>query len=536
MPAGQRHGEGIVEERVASAGDLADGQMINVSVAGKDTLLARVDGRFYATEATCPHWGGPLPEGLLSGPRLLCPWHKATFDVRDGTLVEPPSLDPIVRFAVRVEGDDVYVERLETEPTAQVEGTVQGDDDERLFVIVGGGAAAAAAAEKLRHEGYSGRVLMVSPERRTPYDRPNLSKDYLSGDLDAEWLPLRDEAFYVERGIERRLARVEALDVGGRELQLSDGTSLTADGILIASGARPRRLEVPGADLRGIHTLRTPEDADALIAAAGRTRRVVVVGSSFIGMEVAASLVRRGLDVTVTGPDAVPLASALGTTIGAMIREYHEQNGTSFELGSGVARFVGDGAVTDVELENGALLEASLVVVGVGVRPVTEFMRGVQVDDDGGLPVDERLRLSEGVWAAGDVARYRDAHTGREQRIEHWRLAEQHGRAAAADMAGRGAPFTEVPFFWTEHFDLSLGHAGLLHPGADAVVYGDLAGRDFTALYAEDDELLAACGTQPNELAAFMELMRGDALPGLSELEDRGEVGFTRLLARPMPS
>ena len=524
-----------MEQRVASVDDLVDGQMINVKVAGKDTLLARVDGRFYATKATCPHWGGPLPEGLLSGPRLLCPLHKATFDVRDGTLLEPPSLDPIVRFGVRVEGDDVYVERSETEPPAQVQGSAA--DDERLFVIVGGGAAAAAAAEKLRLDGFSGRVLMVSPERRTPYDRPNLSKDYLSGDLDAEWLPLRDEAFYKERGIERRFAQVEALDVGGRELQLSDGTSLTADGILIASGARPRRLEVPGADLRGIHTLRTPEDADALIAAAERTRRVVVVGASFIGMEVAASLVQRGLDVTVTGPEAVPLAAALGPTVGAMLRGHHEEHGTAFELGSGVVRFVGDGAVAGVELENGAVLEADLVVVGVGVRPVTEFLHGAHVDDDGGLPVDDRLRLSEGVWAAGDVARYRDAHTGRDQRIEHWRLAEQHGRAAAADMAGRGAPFAEVPFFWTEHFDLSLGHAGVLHPGADAaVVYGDLAGRDFTALYAEDDELLAACGTQQNELGAFMELMRGNALPALSELVDRGEVGFTSLLGWPLPS
>lgn len=323
---------------------------------------------------------------------------------------------------------------------------------------------------------------------------------------------------------------MERLDVATRVLQLNDGTTLTPDAVLISSGSRPRSLDVPGRDLAGAFTLRTPEDADAIIAAAEQARRAVIVGASFIGMEVASALVQRGLEVTVTGPESTPFTDALGAVVGGMLQAYHEEHGTRFKLGGGVARILGDHRVTGVEFEGGAHLDADLVVIGIGVEPVTEFVNGVERDDDGGLPVDDHLRVADGVWAAGDVARYPDAHTGRDVRIEHWRLAEQHGAAAAADMAGSGGPFTGVPFFWTRHFDLSLGHSGIVHPGVEPVVLGDLEGRDFTALYADGDQLLAACGTQPEELAAFLELMRMAALPVLSELRDRDRPGLPQLL------
>ncbi len=519
-----------MEERVASIGDLADGQMMKVTVGGEDALLARVEGRLYATAARCPHWGGPLPQGLLSGPRLLCPWHKATFDVRDGSLLEPPAMDSVASYAVRVAGDDVYVERPENEGASEGASGADVTSDSRLFAIIGGGAAAAAAAETLRHEGYCGRIVMISPETRVPYDRPNLSKDYMAGEVGPDMLPLRAPDFYAQSGIERVAARVTRLDVHSRRLELTDGDLLEPDAVLVASGAEPRRLPVPGGDLPGVFTLRTPEDADAILAAAGDGRKVVVVGTSFIGMEVAASLARRDLDVTVVGLEAAPFAGTLGETVGRMLQALHEEHGNRFVLGNGVASFSGAGAVSRVVLENGDELEADLVVIGVGVQPVTDFVSGLEADDDGGLAVDDRLRLADGVWAAGDVARYRDAHTGRSVRIEHWRLAEQHGRSAAADMAGHGRPFTGVPFFWTKHFDLSLGHAGVTHAGIEPLVFGDLARRKFTALYAEDDELLAACGTQQNELGAFMELMAADALPPLSDVRDRDAPGLEALL------
>ena len=302
--------------------------------------------------------------------------------------------------------------------------------------------------------------------------------------------------------------------------------------MLIASGARPRRLSVPGADLPGVFALRSQEDAEVLVAAAGDAERAVVVGASFIGMEAAASLVHRGLDVTVVGPGSTPFEHVLGADVGSMVQACHTEHGTCFALGRGVSRIAGDGAVRGVELDDGTLLEADLVVVGVGVQPVTDYVRGADLDPDGGLPVDEHLRVAPGVWAAGDVARYREPHTGADVRIEHWRLAEQHGRAAAADIAGRGGPFAGVPFFWTQHFDLELGYAGAGQEWEEVLVIGDSAARDFTAFYSRGDRLVAACGTQRDEIGAFVELMRVDALPAAEALRGRQKAGLPSLLGR----
>jgi NADPH-dependent 2,4-dienoyl-CoA reductase/sulfur reductase-like enzyme/nitrite reductase/ring-hydroxylating ferredoxin subunit len=523
-----------MEERVAGTGDLSDGQMTTVLVGGKKVLLAKVDGRFYATAARCPHWGGPLPEGTLHGSRLLCPWHKATFDVCSGDLLDPPALDGIAAFRVRVDGDDVYVDRSE-EPRRGRTMPMYACDiaaDKRLFAIIGGGAAAAAAAEALRQECYIGRIMVISDEDRWPYDRPNLSKDFLAGELEAKWLPLRSPEFYEEHVIERVVGRVTRLDVADRVVTLDDGTTFTPDAVLIATGARPRRLDVPGASLPGVFTLRSWADGEALAAAAAKVKRAVVVGASFIGMEAAASLVRRGLDVTVVVRKGTPFAAALGESVGGVVQACHEEKGTRFALNRGIARLVGTASVQAVELDNGETLDADLVVVGVGVEPVTDFVKGVELDRDGGLAVDAQLRVAPGVWAAGDVARYRDPYAGQDVRIEHWRLAEQHGRAAARAMAGRGEPFAGVPFFWTKHFDLELGYAGAGRGWDDVVVTGDLEARDFTAFYAAGDRLLAACGTQGQELGAFMELMRLGKLPAAGELRGRKHSGLAALLAK----
>ena len=521
-----------MEERVAGTHDLSDGQMTTVLVGGKKVLLARLDGRFHATAARCPHWGGPLPEGTLHAPRLLCPWHKATFDVRSGDLLDPPALDGIAAFRVRVDGDDVYVDRSE-EPRRGRTMPMYACDiaaDARLFAIIGGGAAAAAAAEALRQECYIGRIMVISPEDHWPYDRPNLSKDFLAGELEAKWLPLRSPEFYEEHAIERVVGSVTSLDVASRTITLDDGSTLTPDAVLIASGARPRHLDVPGAELPGVFTLRSWADAEALAAAAAAAKRVVVVGASFIGMEAAASLVRRGLDVTVVGLKATPFATVLGEAVGRVVQACHEEHGTRFALKRGVTRLVGEASVRAVELDDGETLDADLVVVGIGVEPVTDFVEGVGLDRDGGLAVDEQLGVAPAVWAAGDVARYRDPHTGQDVRIEHWRLAEQHGRAAARAMAGRGEPFTGVPFFWTKHFDLELGYAGAGRGWKEVVVMGDPKARDFTAFYAVGDRLLAACGTQVQELGAFMELMRSGELPSAGELRNRRRTGLAGLL------
>ncbi len=516
-----------MEERVAGVNDLVDGQMMTVLVDGKKTLLARVDGTFFATAARCPHWGGPLPEGMLHGPRLLCPWHLSVFDVRTGGLLEPPALDGLRAFRVRVDGDDVYVDRgAEAQGADDDQACEYHPADSRTFAIVGGGAAAAAAVEELRKECFAGRIVMISPEDRWPYDRPNLSKDYLTGQLEAKWLPLREPAFYEELGIERIVGRVARLDVESRVLTLDDGSILTPDAVLIATGAAPRRLGVPGAELDGIFSLRSWDDADRLITAAGRARRAVVVGASFIGMEVAAGLRQRGLEVTVVAPESVAFELVLGADVGRVVQGLHEEQGVRFALGQGVERFDGDGRVHGVELSGGTRLDADLVVVGIGVQPATEYLRGVELDRDGGLSVDDQLRVAAGVWAAGDVARFREPHTGRDVRIEHWRLAEQHGRAAARSMAGREERFGGAPFFWTQHFGLRLGYAGAGKGWEEVVLTGDLASRDFTAFYVSGTQMLAACGTQADELSAFLELTEANRLPGADAVRDRAKAGL----------
>jgi apoptosis-inducing factor 3 len=287
---------------------------------------------------------------------------------------------------------------------------------------------------------------------------------------------------------------------------------------------------VPGADLPGVLTLRSREDAERLVALAGDASRAVIVGASFIGMEAAASLRTRGLDVTVTAPGAVPLAGALGELAGATVRAVHEQHGVEFALGRSVVGIRADGGRLLVDLDDGSALAGDLVLAGIGVSPATGFVQGLELDGDGGIPVDERLRAADGVWAAGDVARYREPHTGRDVRIEHWRLAQQHGRAAARSMTGGGEPFTGVPFFWTQHFDLQLGYAGAGRGWDRQVVLGAPEIRDFLVVYGAGAQALAACGTRDRELGAFMELMRLGRLPDLDQLEAAGDPSLAEVL------
>jgi NADPH-dependent 2,4-dienoyl-CoA reductase/sulfur reductase-like enzyme/nitrite reductase/ring-hydroxylating ferredoxin subunit len=517
-----------MEERVASVHDLRDGEMKQVTVGGKKVLLARVDGRFHALGARCTHYGGPLPSGTLHNGRLVCPWHQGTFAVQSGDILEPPPLDDLPCFSVRVAGDDVFVDRPDDAGGQRAPAMVARDPgDERLFALVGGGAAAAAAAQALRESGYTGRILMISQEDRWPYDRPNLSKDYLAGKLEAGWLPLRPAAFWEEHGVERHHARVTALDAQTRVITLVDGEQLTPDAVLIATGGTPRHLNVPGDRLQGVFTLRSRADCEAIIATLDSAERAVVIGASFIGLETAASLRTRGLDVDVVAPAKVPFARVLGPEIGDRIRRLHDQHGVAFHLGHHVSRLTGASAVKAAELDDGTVLPADLVLVGVGVTPACDFVGGVPRSPDGSLQTDDQLRVAPGVWAAGDVAHYPSAHlrNAHRVRIEHWRLAEQHGRAAAHSMAGRGEPFTGVPFFWTQQFDRSFDFVGYGGDWDEIIVNGDLE-SEFTALYVQGGELIAACGTQSGELAAFGELMRAGRLPAADEVRRPATAGL----------
>ncbi|HEY7183485.1 MAG TPA: FAD-dependent oxidoreductase, partial [Blastocatellia bacterium] len=448
---------------VARVDELKDGEMKQVDAGGTKVLLARVNGKYHAVGAICPHYGGPLAEGALCGERVICPWHHATFDVRTGDLLEPPAFDALPRYEVKTEGESVIVAVPDEAEDRRTPPMAKRDErqDQRAFVILGGGAAGYMAAQTLREEGFRGRVLMVTREDRLPYDRPNLSKDYLQGHAEPEWMPLRPDEFFDEYGIEVLRGReVAGVDAKAKTVSFKGGERLAYDALLVATGGEPRALQTAGSDLKNVLTLRSFADSDTIIAAAEGAKRAVVIGASFIGMEAAASLKTRGLEVTVVAPGQAPFEKALGGEIGALFRKIHEDNGVRFRLGEKVARINGAGKVEAVELESGEKIDADLVVVGIGVKPATDFLKGVELSDDGGVVVDEHLRATDGLYAAGDIARFPSPLTGERQRIEHWRTALQQGRIAARNMAGKNVAYGNVPFFWTRQFD-----AGLLYVG-----------------------------------------------------------------------
>jgi len=496
--------------------------MKQLSVNGTDILLARVDGKFHAVGAHCTHYGAPLVEGVLHGERLVCPWHHACFNITTGDLQEPPALDALPHYEVTVEGENVVVHIPAPASDRRTPSLTKRDiNDDRLFVIVGGGAAGYAAAQTLREDGFKGRVVLVTRENRLPYDRPNLSKEYLQGNAEPAWMPLRPDKFFAEHEIEVMRGRaIERIDASHKIIQFSDGETLVCDALLVATGGEPRKLPFQSEDQEGVFLLRSYADSDAIIAAAEKGRLAVVIGASFIGMEVAASLTARGCEVTVVTPDEVPFKNTLGAEIGKLLQDVHEKNGIRFKLGASVSGLAGLKKVEAVELQNGERLEADLVVVGIGVKPATNFLTGIVLHKDGGVIVDEHMRIADGIYAAGDIAWFPSARGGEPQRIEHWRTAQQPGRTAAHNMAGKEIAYDAVPFFWTRQFDVGLLYVGHASTWDEVVFAGDISTQEFLAFYLKDDRVLAVAGmNRDKEMAAIEELMRIDRMPTAREVK-----------------
>jgi NADPH-dependent 2,4-dienoyl-CoA reductase/sulfur reductase-like enzyme/nitrite reductase/ring-hydroxylating ferredoxin subunit len=545
---------------VAQKSDLEKGEMKQVSAGGTEVLLARTGERFFATHAFCSHYGAPLADGALSGDRVVCPWHHACFHLGDGHQIEPPGQDGLPAFDVRTEGDDVIVtlpdEVPDEVPPQMAARRSPAGGGERVAVVLGGGAAGAYAAEGLREGGFDGRVVMITADPFRPYDRINLSKSYLAGDIaQADEIVLRPAAFYASHDIEVLQGRtVERVEAQAQRLTFAGGETLDYDTLVLAPGGAPRRLDVDGADLEGVHTLRAVNDSDAIHEAARNARHAVVVGASFIGMECASSLrqlseeVGTDLSVTVVAPDAVPFAPVLGETVGRMLRELHEENDVAFRLEEEVRALHGTGgAVREVELESGASLPADLVVVGIGVQPATAFVEGVEKADDRGLVVDAQLRAKLAgdatgsteaagtVYAAGDVAQFPYWLNGdRPTRIEHWRLACQQGRLAGKNAAGAGGgdPYRSVPFFWTAQHGANVRYVGHVEDFDEVVIDGDVSEREFIAYYVKDGRVQAAGGSgRDKALAAFEELLRRRALPAPDAIADADLVDLLRAAA-----
>jgi len=506
---------------VARESEIADGETLKVEIDDEPILLARVDGEIHAVGARCTHWGGPLEEGLLDGHTVMCPWHHACFDVRSGAVVDRPARNPLACYDVEVIDGDVVLTAADDASTPNG----RDPDNHELVVIVGAGAAGNTAAETLRDEGYGGRIVMITRESELPYDRPNLSKDYLAGDAEPEWIPLRDADFYEARDIELWTdTTVISANLDSRRVTLSDGTIVEADKVLIATGGVPRRLGVPGHDLDGVMLLRSFADAQEIVEAAEDSRRAVIVGSGFIGLECAASLRKHDVDVTVVSIEDAPMGQVFGEEIGRMLQELHTDNGVAFHMNTGVERFEGDDSVSAVVLDDGTRLDADLVLVGIGVTPATEVVRDDHLIADGTLEVDRNMEVQHNVFAAGDVARFEDARTGRHVRVEHWRVAEQQGRIAALSMMGNPVGFEAVPFFWTRQYDTSLKMIGFAPDWDDIIFDGTPGDGPFLAFYEKDDEIHAVAARG-----------RSDDAQAIERLMQKGKMPSAGLLRSEMP-
>jgi NADPH-dependent 2,4-dienoyl-CoA reductase/sulfur reductase-like enzyme/nitrite reductase/ring-hydroxylating ferredoxin subunit len=453
--------------------DLPDGGQVVGSSGGEAVLVVRRGEEIFAIGATCTHYGGPLGEGLVVDDTVRCPWHHACFSLRTGEAVRAPALNPVACFRVDREGDRVFVrDKIDVKPQRPASAAGKAPDP---VVIVGAGAAGNAVAETLRKEGYGGRIVLIGPEPDPPYDRPNLSKDYLAGNAPEEWIPLHPREFYDEQRIETMLGSgVTSIDLAGRTVSLDDGRTVDWGALVLATGAEPVRLPIPGADLPHVHLLRSLADSRAIIAKAKEAKRAVVVGASFIGLEVAASLRGRGLEVTVVAPDERPLGRVMGPQLGDFIRGLHEEHGVVCKLGTKPA------AVTEtaVRLASGETVPADLVVVGVGVRPRVALAEAAGLAVDNGVLVDELLRASApDVWAVGDIARWPDPRSGERLRVEHWVVAERQGQTAARNILGKGERFDAVPFFWSQHYDISINYVGHASKWDAIEVSGSLAER-----------------------------------------------------------
>ena len=474
-PSGPNFAEGVPELEIPATGFLAG------HVDGDPVLLARIEGKLHAVGATCTHYGAPLSEGLVVGETVRCPWHHACFSLRTGTALKAPAFDPLPRWRVEQEGDLIFVRtKLETE-SAELD---PAPSHPRKIVIVGGGAAGFAAAEMLRRRGYEGELTMLSDDEALPCDRPNLSKDYLAGTAPEEWIPLKPADFYEEHRIDLRLGvTVARIDVPRRKAVCEDGTAYAFDALLLATGAAPVRLQAPGFERPNVHTLRTLADARALIEATKVANEVAVVGASFIGLEVAASLATRGMKVHVIAPDTIPMQKILGPKIGLYVRHLHERHGVAFHLGHIARSYDGERLM----LDDGSTIAADLVVLGVGVKPRSALASNCGIAVDDGVLVDEYLETNvPGIFAAGDVANYPLPGTGERARIEHWVVAERQGQTAALNMLGERQAYCEVPFFWSRHYDVSIQYVGHAAGWDETRVSGSVPAGDCTVGFYED--------------------------------------------------
>jgi NADPH-dependent 2,4-dienoyl-CoA reductase/sulfur reductase-like enzyme/nitrite reductase/ring-hydroxylating ferredoxin subunit len=449
-------------------------------VGDEPVLLSRLDGELYAVGGACTHYGGHLADGHIGRTSVRCPLHHACFDLKTGSVLRAPALDPLDRWEVEVEAGHAFIRR-KLEP---LESEKSRDADISRIVIIGGGAAGLACAVELRRLAFAGELIILSADKDAPYDRPNLSKDYLAGTAPEEWLPLRSDDWYSENRIDLRLlTEVTQIDLGARTVHCASGDRFPFDRLLIATGSEPNRLSAPGFDAPNVFTLRTLADARAIAEQAKPGARAVLLGSSFIAMEAAAALRHRNVEVDIVAPEHTPFEKVLGAELGKRLQSIHEQNGVRFHLGTGASAFDG----RSVTLSSGETLESDFVLVGIGVRPRIDLARSAGLEVDHGVIVDEYLQSNmPGIYAAGDIAQYPDPLSGERVRIEHWVVAERQGEVAAANMLGDRKRFRSAPFFWTDQAGTMVRYVGHAKRWDSSKVDGGIASDSFSVRYFAD--------------------------------------------------
>jgi len=500
-------------QKVALLADLEEARPRRVKLGDTPILLIRSGATVHALGADCPHAGAPLEEGAVCQGHLICPWHNGTFEIETGALVEPPPLQPLPRYPVRIENGDVLVSATAAQPATPAPAaagenradlrSAEPQSAQRVFAIVGAGAAGAAACAALREFGYRERIVLIDAEPHTPYDRTSLSKFVPSGEMKpADVPPLLPDSFFDEARIERLDARVTRLDAAQREIEFEAHAPLHYDAALVAAGGTPNMPKLAGAEDPAVRPrlllVRNRADAERLAEHAEHGKRAVVLGGGFIGLEIAASLAKRHMQVTVVTPHQVPFEKQMGAELGRIFMRLHEAHGTVFRMNSEIEGFAA-GAPLDVRLKGGETLTCDFVVIGTGVTPATGFISGVERNDDGSLDVDETMRAAEHLYAAGDIATF-PFGDNRRVRIEHWRVAQQHGRAAARAMLGLPAVPAAPPFFWTYHFDKTFDYLGHPQSWDETVMLGDPDAYRFIALlckhgYARARSVAAAMPT-----------------------------------------
>lgn len=528
------------EIAVAEVEDLQNGEMRQIAVADSQILLSKINDKFYATGAFCTHYGAPLEKGILCGERIVCPWHNACFNAIAGQQEEPPGLDSLATFTTRVEGGEVIVKLPNDIPQKRTLEMAKHivNVDSRVFAVLGAGAAGMRATERLRQQGFQGKIILISAEEKLPYDRTKLSKNYLQGKAEEDALSLRSCEFYAKHDIELRFGTaVTTVDALNKSLTFADGSSLEYDSLLIATGAKAKKLDVPGADLANIFTIRQPEDINAILATVNNAQKALVIGSSFIGMEAAASLTQQGLAVTVVSPSDVPFKKILGDKLGKMFQQIHEQKGVTFKFGTKATKFVGEKRVEYAVLANDEQIATDLVIVGIGVQPNTDFIQGIELNEkDNSIPVNEYLQTEiQDIYAAGDIASFPYAPMGKSTRIEHWRLAAQQGRIAADNMLHQYTKDRQiardiVPFFWSGQYDLKLRYVGHAEQWNEVYIDGDLDKPEFLAFYLKDSKVMAVAGiNRDRDIVAISELMRQQKMPDTQKIKNQ-TINWSNLL------